>query len=136
MIPNFNTMVSKTRLYDAFGELIYSIAVADGIVDPEEVEALHKILAGHPWAKEIEWSFNYELAKGNSLKDTYLKALETLKENGPHPDFAYLIEVLEEVAKAKDGINSKEGRMISIFQKSLRAHFLEYLDQHGLWSND
>ena len=37
-------MVSRTRLNDAFGELIYAIAIADGIVDPEEKEVLHKVL--------------------------------------------------------------------------------------------
>ncbi len=125
-------MVSQTRLNDAFGELIYAVALADGIIQEEEVDTLQKFLLDHPSGKEIQWSFNYERKKGNALMDTYNKALETLKENGPHPDYTYLVEVLEAVANASDGFQRKEGQLISNFQKSLRAHFLEYLDQNGL----
>lgn len=127
-------MVSKTRLYDAYGELIYAVAIADGHVQEEEIETIQQILEGHSWAQEVKWSFDYELKKGNSLKDTYLKALDTLKENGPHREYAYLIEILEKVAQASDGVQKKEGRVISIFQKSLRAHFIEYLQENELYA--
>ncbi len=125
-------MVSQTRLNDAFGELIYAVAIADGMIQEEEVDTLQKFLLDHPSGKEIQWSFNYERKKGNALMDTYNKALETLKENGPHPDYAYLVEVLEAVANASDGFQRKEGQLISNFQKSLRAHFIKYLDENGL----
>lgn len=125
-------MVSKTRLYDAFGELIYAVALADGMIQQEEIATLEKVLAEHPWGKEIRWSFNYEIKKENQLMETYNKALETLKENGPHPDYAYLIEVLEAVAAASDGFQKKEGQIISNLQKSLKSHFLQYLDENFL----
>jgi len=125
-------MVSRTRLYDAFGELIYAIAIADGVVNPEELDALKEILKEHPWGEEIQWSFNYEMKKENALKDSYLKALDTLKENGPDPEYLKLVEIVEKVAHAKDGMDSKEGRMISIFQKTLRSHFLKFLDDNQL----
>ena len=96
-------MVSPTRLNDAFGELIYAVAISDGMIQEAEVETLQKFLAEHPRGKDIQWSFAYERQKGNSLMDTYNKALETLKENGPHPDYAYLVGVLEAVAEANAG---------------------------------
>ncbi|MEM1319473.1 MAG: TerB family tellurite resistance protein [Bacteroidota bacterium] len=129
-------MVSKTRLFDAFGELIYAVAISDGMVQQEEIDSLHKILRGHPWAKEIQWSFDYEHRKQNALMETYNKALDTFKEYGPTKEYAYLIEVLEEVAAASDGVEKKEGILISNFQKSLRAHFVEFLDTNQLRKED
>ena len=127
-------MVSKTRLYDAFGELIYAVALADSMIQEAEISVLEKVLAGHPWSKEIRWSFDYELKRENQLMDTYHKALETLKENGPHADYAYLVEVLEAVAEASDGFHKKEGQIISNLQKSLKSHFIQYLDDNALLS--
>ena len=125
-------MVSKTRLSDAFGELIYTVAIADGIIQEDEVKIIEERLKEFEWGEEVKWSFNYEKKKGSDLKETYLKALETFKDYGPHPDYYNLIELLEDVAKASDGFDRKEGRVISIFNKSLRAHFLEYLTENGL----
>lgn len=125
-------MVSKTRLYDAFGELIYTVAIADGIIQDDEIKVIEDRLKEFEWGEEVKWSFNYEKKKGSDLKDTYLKALDTFKEYGPHPDYYNLIELLEDVAKASDGFEKKEGRVISIFNKSLRAHFLEYITDNKL----
>ncbi len=125
-------MVSQTRLNDAFGELIYAVAIADGIIQEKEKETLKEFLEKHPWGKEVQWSFDYELKKGNALMDTFEKALDTLKENGPHKDYNHLVEILEAVAGASDGFQRKEGQIISTLHKSLRAHFLEYMDLHKL----
>ena len=90
-------MVSKTRLYDAFGELIYTVAIADGIIQEDEVKIIEERLKEFEWGEEVKWSFNYEKKKGSDLKETYLKALETFKDYGPHPDYYNLIELLEDV---------------------------------------
>ncbi len=128
-------MVSKTRLIDAFGELIYAVAIADGMIQPEEIKLLEEVLEGHPWASKIKWSFDYELKNQNNLTDTYLKALNTLKENGPFKDYYYLVEIIEKIAKASDGVDKEEKTVIDSFQKSLREHFLEFLDENGLLTN-
>ncbi len=125
-------MKNDTKLYDAFGELLYCVAIADGLVQPEELDSMKEVLEDHEWGKAVQWSFQYEMKKKADLKDTYEKALFTLKENGPHPDYKYLVEVLETIAASDGKFQKKEGQVISIFQKSLRAHFKEYLDQNGL----
>ncbi len=125
-------MVSKTRLLDAFGELIYAVAIVDGMVQPEEIKTLEELLKGHPWASEIKWSFDYELKNKNNIKDTYEKALGTLKENGPFEDYTYLVEIIEKIAASNEGIDKNEEKIIDNFQKSLREHFLEFLDENGL----
>jgi hypothetical protein len=117
-------MISQSRLHDAFGEIIYAVAIADGMIQEDEVKVIDEKLEQFSWGEDAKWSFNWEKKKGTQLKDAYLKALDTLKENGPHPNYYELIELLEDVAKASDGFEKKEGKVISIFNKSLKAHFL------------
>ena len=125
-------MVSKARLLDAYGELIYSVAIADGLIQPEEVEKLKIMLQDHPWAKEIQWSFDYEKKHHHTIRDTYLKALDTFKENGPFEDYYYLVEILEKIAEASGGIQKNEKTVIDSFQTTLRQHFLNFLDENAL----
>ena len=125
-------MVSQAQLYDAFGEIIYAVAIADGLIQEEEMDVVNEKLAHFSWGKDAKWSFNWEKKKKSELKDTYLKALETFKENGPHPDYYQLIELLEAIAKASGDFEKKEGQVISIFNKSLQSHFLEYLTENSL----
>lgn len=124
--------MNKERLYDAFGELIYALAMADGLIQPEEVRALDRILEGHPWASQIKWSFNYESSKGLDLKDVYKKALDTFTQHGQDKEYAYLIEVLQEVAKASDGIDADEQKMIERFQQDLKQNFIAEMEKRQL----
>ena len=125
-------MVSKTRLLDAFGELIYAVAIADGVIQPEEIGTLQKLLEGHPWANEVQWSFDYEMKNKSSLENTYQKALDTLKAHGPFEDYHNLVEIIEKIAASSEGIDKNEKTVITSFQKSLREHFLQFLDENGL----
>lgn len=124
-------MISKEQLYDAFGELIYAVAKADGLIQVEEKLMLDKILDEHPWASQIHWSFNYERKKGTDPEESYKKALYIFKEHGPHPDYAYLLDVLERVAEASDGIDSDEQKVIDDFQSDLRQRFLKDAEQNN-----
>ena len=124
--------MNKERLYDAFGELIYALAMVDGLIQPSEIEALAKILKGHPWASQIKWSFNYEVKKGIDINDIYEKALDTFSQHGADPDYVYLIEILQEVAKASDGIDDKEQEMIARFQRDLKRNFITEMERRHL----
>ena len=125
-------MPDKSRLYDAFGELIYAVCLADGFIQPEEMDKIKGVLMNHPWGSEIEWSFLYEARKNNSPKEAYNKALEELKEHGPDPEYVFLIEILEQIANASDGIVPEERSIINDFQSSLKEHFIMYLDENDL----
>lgn len=120
--------VDKNRLYDAFGELIYAVAKADGLVQAEELTALETILSGHPWAKEIQWSFDYENRKENSVEEAYKKAVDICKFNGPDPEYDFLFEVLEEVAKASDTIEESEASVILDFTNELKERFIKDIE--------
>lgn len=124
--------MNKERLYDAFGELIYALAMADGLIQPKEIQALDTILQGHPWASQIKWSFNYEITKGLDLKDVYKKALDTFTQHGQDQEYAYLIDVLQKVAKASDGIDEAEQEIIERFQQDLRDNFIAEMEKRQL----
>ncbi len=124
--------MNKEQLYEAFGELIYAVAKADGLVQDEEVQALQDILQQHAWAQEVEWSFNYEVKNQKDINDAYDRALDTFREYGPTPEYEYLIEILEKVAQASDGIDSKEEKIIQGFQEDLKTRFINALNAGNL----
>lgn len=116
-------MSTNTELYDAFGELIYVLAKADGEIQPEEKATLEHILQSHPWSKEILWSFNYESGKDNDVEDTYQKMLQKCIEVGPNPEYEFMIEVLEAVAKSSIELDEQERAVIDRFKSDLTSGF-------------
>ncbi len=117
-------MVSRSKLYDAFGELIYAIALADGDIQDSEVDELNKILMNHPWSKEITWSFLYEQNKHHSVEAAFNKAMDIFKEHGPDPEYKFMVDVMIKVAEAFQGIVPEEQALINRFQKELKDKFL------------
>ncbi|WP_299453411.1 TerB family tellurite resistance protein [uncultured Microscilla sp.] len=124
-------MVNKEQLYDAFGELIYAVAKADGLIQAEEQRMLENILTAHPWASQIRWSFDYESKKGMNPEDSYKKALDIFKEHGPDPDYVYLLDVLKKVAEASDGIDANEQKVIDSFQSDLYKRFVKDAEENN-----
>ncbi len=118
-------MKNIEKLYDAFGELIYVVAMSDGAIQPEELVALEKRLANHPWKEKIKWSFDYEVKKQNSIDDLYKKVISYCEMHGPEPEYVFLIETLEAVARASSGIDEDERKVIDSFSADLIAKFRE-----------
>ena len=118
-----NMEFNQEKLYDAFGELLYVVAMADGLIQDEEITALERVLADHPWATDIKWSFNYELKKGNPVEDVYDKVIDYCKYNGPHPEYQKMIEVMEAVAHASAGVDENEQAVMDGFVKTLVEKF-------------
>ncbi len=125
-------MKNLEQLYDAFGELIYVVAMADGIIKKEETETLKKILKGHPWAKQIKWSFDYEVKHHNTIEELYNKVLTICHEFGPRKEYQYLVEILEAVAHSDNVVNEAEQNVINKFTKDLTSWFQRDLDKHDL----
>lgn len=126
-------MVTKEKLYEAFGELIYAVAKADGLVQAEELITLEKILRGHPWASTIHWSFDYENSKHTKVSEVYKRAMDTFLQHGPDAEYAYLVEILEEIAKAGSGtIDEKEQRIIDAFQLDFKNRFIQDMSEKNL----
>ncbi len=116
-------MTTEEHLYDAFGELVYAVSIADGYIQPEETAALESLLAHHEWSREIQWSFNYEVKSGNAVEDVYQKAIQTFEKIGPHPEYAFMLEVLERVATASHGVERHERELIARVSTDLKERF-------------
>lgn len=111
------------KLYEAFGELLYVVAMADGLIQEEEVSALEKVLADHPWAADIKWSFNYERKKERRVEEVYARVLDYCKYAGPNPEYQNMIEVMEAIAKASNGVDKEEQEVMDTFTTTLIQKF-------------
>ncbi len=118
-------MSDKDRLYDAFGEIAYAIAKADGLIDQEEINKLTEIIDNHPWASNIKWSFNYEWLRDEDAEVIYKKAITRCYDHGPSPEYKQFIDLMNEIAKASHGVDEKESAMIESFSKDLINQFMK-----------
>ena len=116
-------MVSKHRLYQTFGELLYVLAMSDGVIQKEEVKTLDEILKGHPKSKEIQWSFFYEQSQDNDIEMLYKKVIEVFSDHGPDEEYDFIVFALEKIAEASDGVSKEEDKIIKNFSKELLARF-------------
>lgn len=114
---------SPEKLYEAFGELLYVVAMADGLIQESEITALEKVLAENPWAADIRWSFDYERKNQTSPEEAYHKVLDYCKYAGPQTAYKDMLEVMYAVAKASDGVDKKEQAVINTFIHTLTERF-------------
>ncbi len=119
---------NPTHLYDAFGELLYVVAMADGLIQESEISALETVLADNPWAAEIKWSFNYERKKQRSPEEAYKKVLDYCKHAGPQKAYKDMLEVMYALAKASNGVDKKEQAVMDSFIQTLTHRFKEDLE--------
>jgi uncharacterized tellurite resistance protein B-like protein len=116
-------MAEPEKLYEAFGELLYALAKADGNVQNEERTILKNILKDYPFESDILWSFNYEEKKQHSVKDAYKKAMDIFLSHGPFSEYGKFAEILEKLASASEGISKEEKAIILGFQGDLMKAF-------------
>ena len=122
-------MKANDKLYETFGELLYVVAKTDGVIQDEEIEVLNTLLESHPWAKEIKWSFNYEVSKNSDVEDIYNKVINFCQSYGPSVIYPEFIDSMKTIAAAAYGIDSDEEKVISDFSKDLIARLQSDLDK-------
>lgn len=116
-------MKDKEKLYETLGELLYAVALADGVIQPSETERLKEIVEHHPWGRQIQWSFDYENRKQHTFDEVYKKAINYCHSYGPAPEYQEFTELLTLVADASEGIDRHEELVISNFSKHLIERF-------------
>ena len=109
-------------LVQALAELAYSIAMADGSLDPEEKSAFNEIieseLGSSAWSAKSRFSILEERFTPN-IEQSYKIALFTIQTN--KHDFTpslrtKFISVLTRVADSVDGISDDEVKIIERFK--------------------
>lgn len=116
-------MKNTDKLIEAFGELAYVVAMADGKIQEEEIKALEAKLADHKWGQDIKWSFDYEVKKNNDPEELYKKVISYCEMHGPDPEYQFLMELLEDIAQASSGVDADEQQVMSDFVQELTDRF-------------
>ncbi len=122
-------MGNPEKIYEAFGELLYVVAMADGEIQDSELKVIKEELADYKFGEQVLWSFNYEKEKKNPLEDTYKKVITCCEAHGPEKEYQYLIELLEKMSKASAGMDDNEAKAISSFRADLIKKFREATDR-------
>ena len=113
------------KLIEAFGELLYVVAMADGRIQAEELKVVEEKLSSHKWGNEIKWSFDYEVKKNRPLDELYKKVITYCEMHGPEKEYQFLLDLVEDVAKASNGVDEKEQTQMDNFVNDLRRKFKE-----------
>lgn len=121
-------MTDQEKLYETLGELLYAVAMAGGVIQKEEEEALEKLLHNHGWAHEVSWSFQYEQSRNTGVQEAYKKAISFYQHHGPSPIYQEFIDAMSIVAAAANGTDQKEEALIHSFSKDLISRFQRELD--------
>lgn len=119
---------THTKLYEVFGELLYVLAMADGIIQEEEISTLKNLLANHPAAADIKWSFDYEQKKGRSTDEVYAKVIDYCRFAGPSPEYQNMVDIMEAMAKSSAGIDKDEQKVMNSFSNTLLEQFKKDLE--------
>ncbi len=122
-------MKSRDRLYQTFGELLYVVAMSDGVINTEEIKVLEEILEEHPKGKEIKWSFDYENANKNDIETLYKKVIEVFSDHGPDEEYDFMIFALTKIAKANKGVSEQEKNIINSFSEDLLVRFTKDIEK-------
>lgn len=122
-------MRNTEKLYESFGELLYVMAMADGKIQSAELNVIKNKLANHPWGKDIKWSFDYEVKKQRNVDLLYNRVIAYCEEHGPDKEYAFLLNTLDEVATASNGMDSNEQVIIDDFKRDLIKRFKSDLER-------
>ena len=77
----------------------------------------------HVWSSEINWSFDYEESKQNTVEDAYGKVIAVCTRIGPSPIYKEFIEAMKIIANADGIVDDKESDIINSFSKDLIERF-------------
>jgi len=122
-------MKNTEKLIEAFGELIYVVAMADGSIQSAELKVIENKLATHKWGEDIKWSFDYEVKKNASIEDLYKKVITYCEMHGPDPEYQFLLDLVEEVAFVSNGIDQNEKEVMDGFVHDLTEKFRADIDR-------
>ena len=117
--------MSNLILYQALAELAYSIALADGSLQPEEKSAFLELMEKE-FKNDSWWAVNrfklLESQERKNIEQCYQFALFAIRTN--RNDFTEemkekFLRVITEVAESSDGLDDTELEIINRFKKDM-----------------
>lgn len=127
-------MANKEKVFEAFGELLYAVARAEGKVRKDTAEQVESLLEKYTWASDAIWSFKYEKDRKNTFEETYEHAIDTFVAHGPMAEYETFFELLDELSEESHPLLGNRGKKILVnFKRKLNRKFLENKD---IFSNE
>ncbi len=127
-------MANKEKVFEAFGELLYAVARAEGKVRKDTAEQVEALLEKYTWASDAIWSFKYEKKRKNTFEETYEHAIDTFVSHGPMAEYETFFELLDELSEESHPLLGSRGKKIlTNFKRRLNRKFL---DNEDIFSNE
>jgi hypothetical protein len=114
--------IEKEELFNAFGELLYAVASADGSIQDEEKKLLMQLVSHHSYAFDIIATFKSHVNSTHSIEEAYNNAIRTFKAYGYFEGYQEFQSIVEELALACNGITKEEKRILDDFIKELQEY--------------
>jgi len=120
-------MTPLENLHYAIGQLAFSVASADGYVQPHERQKFHDIVAAELRCKDFDFNVSdiiFRIMEKDKLdsETAYLWAMKEIKQNSHYLSPALkksFIMVLEKIAKAYSTVSDEENNIIERFKKDI-----------------
>jgi tellurite resistance protein len=116
-------MRKEEKIYEVLGEMLYVVAMADGVIQVEEKDALQKFFGNHSQGEDVVWSFEYEESHKSSIDDVYNKVIDYCHNYGSSPVYVEFITAMQTIAEAANGIDDNESKIINSFSNDLLERF-------------
>jgi uncharacterized tellurite resistance protein B-like protein len=111
----------RLKLYDSFTNLVYSIILADGVVEEAEKKLFFDLLKLHPNASNPEWKFDYKSAKEASMMEVYKETIDVCKKIGKNEEITKLVNILEEISKVSKSADEDDESLVESFLENFKS---------------
>ena len=118
-------MNDKIGLEQALAELVYSIALADGVLDDKEMEAFEEMITKELEDQATEIKNKFLLLKGRSapnVESAYKQAMYAIKQNkeafSDELKGKYFL-IIQKIAKSVKGLRLEERKLLDRFKTDI-----------------
>jgi len=111
----------RLKLYDSFTNLVYSVILADGVVDEAEKKLFYELLKLHPSSSDPNWKFDYQGAREISMMEVYKETIDVCKKIGRNEEITTLVGILEEIAKVSKSADDDDESLVDSFLENFKS---------------
>ncbi|MBY0427153.1 MAG: hypothetical protein K2Q22_16075 [Cytophagales bacterium] len=113
--------ILRTKLYDSFTTLVYTIILADGVIDEAEKQIFGRIIKLHPRSSDPAWKFNFQEAKEISIMEAYKETMDVCKQIGKNEEITQLVNLLEEISKVSKSPDEDDESLVESFLEKFKS---------------
>jgi hypothetical protein len=112
-------MIENITVYKAFGQFIYGLTKADGIIQSEEIFMLDTLVRANEGAGEILGSLKEHIYLNSSPLKCVEESISHLSKHSKPELNLEFYEIIKKVAKISQGIDAPENEIINRFKNEV-----------------